>query len=349
MELKYFPERLKSARKMRGLSLQDLADRLGNKISKQALAKYESGKSKPSMVLIPELSAVLSIPQDYFYRSHRVDLGKLSFRKLSHLSSRQQDLLICQTRDFLERYLELEDILGIDTHFVNPVANWVVNNMADIDELSAYFRRVLNLGDAPLFNVIELLEELKIKVCEISVDLSFSGMSTWVDRHFPVIVLNCHPDIPPDRKRFTALHELGHLILNLERFTEKEQEFFCNAFAAAMLFPKSRVMDEMGGFRHQILIEELGGIKRQYGISMQAIMYRMKSLQLVSESYYKGFAIQFNAKGYKKNEPFSYEGPEKSGRFRQLLLRAVAEECISISKGAALSNQKLSDFRKALI
>lgn len=36
---------------------------------------------------------------------------------------------------------------------------------------------------------------------------------------------------------------------------------------------------------------------------------------------------------------------EKSDRFLQLLMRAVAEEVISISKAASLNNQKLGEFR----
>lgn len=42
-----FAERFHSARVLNGLSLQDLADRLGNRVSKQALHKYEKGEVLP--------------------------------------------------------------------------------------------------------------------------------------------------------------------------------------------------------------------------------------------------------------------------------------------------------------
>ena len=42
-----FAERMKSARMMNGLSLQDLSDKLGNKITRQALHKYEKGDVLP--------------------------------------------------------------------------------------------------------------------------------------------------------------------------------------------------------------------------------------------------------------------------------------------------------------
>lgn len=334
---------------MNGLSLQELADKLTNKISKQALSKYENGQSSPEISLLSDISKALNISQDYFFRSNKIELGTLSFRKLSKLSVKEQDMVTHKTIDFLERYLELEDILGIDSHFVNPVKNWVINTAADIESIAERLRNVWNLGEDPLYNVIELLEDLKIKIVEVEADHSFSGMSTWVDNKLPVIVLNNSKDIATDRKRFTALHELGHLVLNLEQYSEKEQERFCHAFAGAMLIPKSKMMDELGGYRQNILMNELFALKQQYGISIQAIMYRAKSLGLITESYFKSFSIRFNQLGYRKKEPVAYEGSEGSIRFKQLIWRAVAEEFISTSKGAVLNNQKLSAFRAELV
>ncbi len=91
---------------------------------------------------------------------------------------------------------------------------------------------------------------------------------------------------------------------------------------------------------------ELGAIKQQYGFSMQALVYRAKNLGLISENYLKQFYIFFNQLGFRVNEPVAYEGVEHSNRFSQLLFRALAEEFISISKAAALTNQKLAEFRK---
>ena len=55
-----FPVRLKSARKMMGWSLQDLADNLGIPITKQALNKYESGQMKPGSDVLLALAKVLT-------------------------------------------------------------------------------------------------------------------------------------------------------------------------------------------------------------------------------------------------------------------------------------------------
>lgn len=346
--LKNFPERLKAARKMNGFSLQNLANQLEVPLSKQSLSKYEAGQSVPDISSILDIGKALKVPQEYFYRTNSIELGNLSFRKLSKLSVKDQDIVVYRTRDFLERYLELEDILGIDSHFVNPVLRYPIQSLKDLEPIAERLRKDWNLGEDPLSNVIELLEDLKIKVFEIDADPAFSGMSTWVENKLPVIVLNNNKEIPADRKRFTALHELGHLVLNLQHLSEKEQENYCHAFAGAMLIPMAKMIEELGGFRQRIFINELYSLKRQYGISIQALMYRAKSLNLISESHYKTFFILFSKAGNRKEDKFPYNGLEASNRFKQLLLRAVAEEFISTSKGAVLNNQKLSAFRLEL-
>lgn len=349
MTLRNFPERLKVARKMNGLSLQDLSDKLKSSVSKQALSKYESGKSIPDSNVLLDISKVLGLTQDYFTRSNEVTLGNLSFRKLAKLSARAQDMVVYQTKDFLERYLELEDILGINSQFINPVKDWSVKSMGDIEKIAEHVRKEWNLGEGPLFNTIELLEDLKIKVFEIDVDDAFSGMSTWLNNNIPVIVLNRHKLISLDRKRFTALHELGHILLRLDHFSEKEQEQYCNAFASAMLIPKSKLVEGLGGVRKNIFMKELVALKQQYGISIQALIYRAKATGLISDSCYKFFMVKFSQLGYRKAEPWPYEGFEESNRFKQLIFRAVAEEFISTSKGAVLCRKKLSAFRQELV
>ncbi|WP_298412052.1 helix-turn-helix transcriptional regulator, partial [Hydrotalea sp.] len=64
-----FGNRLVSARKMAGMSLQDLADRLKNVVTKQSLNKYEQGKMKPDSELLIALSNALNVPVDYFFSS----------------------------------------------------------------------------------------------------------------------------------------------------------------------------------------------------------------------------------------------------------------------------------------
>ena len=207
-------------------------------------------------------------------------------------------------------------------------------------------RKEWNLGLDPIFNLIELLEDNNIKVIEIDDADGFDGLSAWANGgKIPVIVLNNCNLKSLDRKRFTALHELAHLLMNFEGLTENQKEKYCHYFAAAMLMPKETLEKEVGKSRSKLLLPELGAIKKQYGISMQAIAYRLKDLEIITESYFKQFMFFINQSGYKIEEPYPYEGQEQSSRFHQLLFRALGEELISMSKAASLNNQKLAEFR----
>lgn len=344
-----FAERLKSARIMAGLSLHDLAGKLENRVTRQSLHKYEKGDFMPDSEMIGYLCDALGVRPDYFFRKEVVELEEIEFRKLTRFSSKGKSSLIERTKDKLARYLELEEILNIETKFSIKFPHKPIRANEQVEEFVSELRGQLKLGLDPIFNLIELLEDNHIKVMEIPSEDSFDGLSAWANnKQVPVIVLNSAKLKSLDRKRFTALHELGHLVLNLEGLTDKEKEKYCHYFAAAMLLPKDTLFKEVGRIRNKVLIPELGAIKKQYGISIQAIAYRMKDLEIISESYFKQFMFFISQMSYKTEEPieFDYKGQEESYRFNQLLLHALAEEHISMSKAASLSNMKLAEFRE---
>ncbi len=47
--------------------VQNLADKLGNVVSKQSLNKYEQGKMKPDSDLVITLSTILNVQVDFFF------------------------------------------------------------------------------------------------------------------------------------------------------------------------------------------------------------------------------------------------------------------------------------------
>jgi len=341
-----FAERFKSARLMNGFSLQDLSDKLKNRITRQALHKYEKGEVIPDSEMMNLLCEALQVRPDYFTRETMVNLGTINFRKLERFATKEQVSIIEKTREVLSRYLELEEILGLKKTFENPVSSVNISVPEDIELFADEIRKSWNLGIDPIANVAELLEDKNIKVIELEAKDSFDGLQTWVNgKEVPVIVLNVGKLKSNDRKRFTAFHELGHLLLPLEGMDEKLAERYCHRFAGAMLFPKDAAIKELGAKRSKISIQELGLIKEQYGISIQALIYRMGDLEIISESYKKYYYQYINQMGWKVDEPYQYKGKETSNRFDQLIYRALSEDIISMSKAASLKNMKLAEFR----
>lgn len=345
-----FPERFKSARLLNGFSLQDLADRLGNKITRQALHRYEKGEVMPDSEMLNLLSAALKVRPDYFFRDIEVKIDRVEYRKMKRLPAREEVKVVEQTREYLSRYLELEEILGIPNQFVNHLEAFrKVTTYQEVNEAASVLREKWNLGTGPIFNIVELLEDKHIKVVKIDADHSFDGLQTWVNGNIPVVAYNLQKLEKSDRIRFTLLHELAHLLLDFGDITDNQKETLCHQFAGAMLLPESTLREELGNSRSKILVQEVAAIKKQYGVSMQAIVMRAKACNIINDYTTRQFFLMMNQMNWKIDEPVQYEGVEQSNRFDQLLYRALAEEQISMSKAASLKNQKLADFRNEML
>lgn len=346
-------DRLRRARLMRGLSLRDLSDRLASQgipLSHAAVQKYEKGQMGPDSRTLLALSRTLQLDPGYFFRSQSVNLETIEFRKLSKFPKKEVNRVREEAADFFEKYLQIESILEIEAEALPrfPVAPLITNELTDqldsAEKAAKQLRKKWKLGDAPLTNVHELLEEHGIKIKEVETDESFNGFSGWADEKTPVIVLAkwLNADLP--RKRLTALHELGHLVLEFpDGLTHKQIEDLCFRFAAAMLLPAEQLINRLGKKRKDLIsFPERLGIKEDWGISVAALMRRTKELGIITPSQWKSFTF-LNSK-YRKKEPNVWPGTENANRFEQLVFRAASQELITRAKAAELLGVTLREF-----
>ena len=339
-----FPKRLKSARLLNRLSLKALSEKMGGLVSHNAIHKYEQGEMLPDSQVLIRLAEALEVKPDYFFRPFQCEIGPVEFRKKSKLGARQIAAIREQVRDRAERYLEIESFLNIQSAFVNPLEGWIIREGEQVEEAVEYLREAWKLGLNALPSVVDMLEDKEVKVIELKADNGFDGLSGWANSHIPVIVLN--QEFTLERKRFTALHELAHLVLVFEEaLSGKERESLCHRFAGAMLIPRETFFREFGEKRSNISIAELIPLREEYGISIQALMRRAYDLRVVSDSAYHQFCRQISPNRMEEGLG-RYTGKEHSDRFEQLVYRAAAEEIISLSKAANLFNMKLGAFRE---
>jgi Zn-dependent peptidase ImmA (M78 family)/DNA-binding XRE family transcriptional regulator len=348
-----FGERLRRARLMRGLTLRDMAERLaesGTQLSHAAYQKYEKGLMGPDSTVLLALARFFNVDPGYFFRQKSVALGNIEFRKLTKFPAREVDRVREEAADFFEKYLQIEEILEIPpaplpqvdlTHFSPEQEEELAR---EAEEAAIMIRRKWKLGEAVLSNVHELLEEHGVKVKEVEAAESFNGFSGWADDRTPVIVLASwlQRDLP--RKRLTALHELGHLVMKLpEGLTHKQKESLCYRFAGAMILPATVLRARVGVKRPGgISFPERLGIKADWGISIAALMRRAADLGILTQSQLKSF--HFANRTHRKEEPGRWEGSETADRFEQLVYRAASQELITRSKAAELLNVTLREF-----
>jgi Zn-dependent peptidase ImmA (M78 family)/transcriptional regulator with XRE-family HTH domain len=344
-----FGNRLKLARKMAGFSLQELADALENKVSKQALNKYEMGQMNPSSEVLVAISRTLKVKPDYFFKKHQVELGKILFRKKASLSKKSEDSIVEKVRDYVERYLEIEGILEVANPFKNPLQSLTIAKKSDVEVAANQLRKEWNIGTDPIPNILEMLELKGIKILLINDVDDIDGLAVFTSTGIPVVVVNTR-NKSIERIRFTIIHELAHLLLQLEKHildNPKEVERYCHFFSSCFLIPTEMLLKQIGsGKRSYIRIEELIAIKEYFGISIRAIVHRLKELEVITDNYYQRWVVYMSKTYGAKEEPGVYKGEEKSRNFDQLVNRALAEEFISLSKAAALWNVSVNELRK---
>lgn len=342
-----FGERLKSARKMAGLSLEQLAQKVGD-ITKQAINNYERGEREPDSTTIIKLAKALNVRPEYFLRESKIKLGIFEYRKNTKFGVKAKNLIEEKARDILERYREVEDILGIQHNWENPLQDIVINNSEDVEKAAIELRNRWNLGNNAISKLIENLESFGIKVINVDMEEGFDGLANFAD-NLPVIIYN--ENLKENvRIRFTIAHELGHLLLDLNQIKDNnEKEKLCHQFAGAFLLPKEKIFLELGGkHRSRISFNELISLKEEYGISMQAIAKRLHYLKVISESSYTRFNIIVNKNRWRQNEPGEFRLGDKPERFRNLVFRALAEEIISVGKAASLLDTSINSLEKSV-
>lgn len=347
-----FGVRLKLARKMAGFSLQDLANALEKKVTKQSINKYELGLMKPSGDVLVAISNTLNVKPDYFLKKDQLELGEILFRKKFNLPKKNEESIVEKVRDYIERYLEIENIVGIKTEFRNPLKNSKIANKKDVELAAIKLRKEWDLGSDPIPNIIEMLELKGIKILLIDDVDEFDGMAVFTSTGIPIVVVNTR-NKPIERIRFTIIHELSHLLLSFDKSisdNRKELEIYCHLFSSCFLLPTEMLLKLIGSAkRNYIYINELISIKEYFGISLRAILHRIKELEIIVDSYYQRWMVYMSKTYGSKEEPGKYQGEEKSRNFDQLINRALAEEIISISKAAALWNISINELRKGFI
>ena len=344
-------QRLKLARSAAGLSLRGLEERIGNRVTAQAIGKYERNESMPGSSVLIALADALDVSVDYLVSDQEMVLEAVDFRKKKITSKREECQVEAKVLHFLERYLMVEELLhlpSVEWHSPRE-APYPVRAVSDAARAARSLRSHWGLGNDPIPNLVELLEEQGIKV--LAVDLTtIDGLRARVRRAgkdaVPVIVVN--RKTWGERQRFTLAHELGHLVMDVT--TKLDEEKAAHRFAAAFLMPADALWAVIGKHRRAIGWGELFELKQLFGASVQAITYRCKDLGIFSEVTFRRLFNEFERLGWRRppyKEPLAREGEEPK-RFKRLTFRAVAEGAISEAKAAELLDISVQDLTRRM-
>lgn len=351
-------DRIMLARRKAGLSLRELSSAMRSKVTAQAIGKYERGEDVPSSGVLLALSKALDVSVAYLLDAQSVALTCVEFRTKASTTVRDRAHVESEVLEWIERYLQVEAVLDIDSsHWLCPFnAPRRLQAIEEAERLANDVREGWKLGGDPIPNMTELLEEKGLKVLVVNLPQRVSGFTCLVRRssgaaNLPVIVVN--QVFPLERRRLTLAHELAHRLIEPGSLSHKDEERAATVFGGALMMPREHLMQEVGKRRNALGYKELIGLKRLYRVSGAALLMRLRQLDVISESTLV-YAFQSMARGWRTAEPEPLEPEatrgrwERPRRFERLCYRALAEGMISISKGAELLRLPVADVEAGL-
>ncbi|MFF0637806.1 helix-turn-helix domain-containing protein [Nocardia sp. NPDC004151] len=279
--------RLTQARQLAGLTKAAVAEQVG--VSGAAVSQWESQTSPPRPDHLVRLAEVLDVPVEFFAGGRpfaRLDGSAAHFRSLRSTRASQRAKAVA----FVEQVWELTYALEKYVQFP-PVdlPGFLPDDTTRLPDTPAAAARALRLhwrlGIGPIPHLIRTMERHGI----VATMVPFAGADTPTINAFstsrmprPLIVLT------PDRSsdvywhRFTAAHELGHLVLHRDAAPgDAEQEREADAFAAEFLTPAEQIHEHLP---NRFDVKALEQISQEWGVSLKSLVYRCRELGTISDA-----------------------------------------------------------------
>ena len=244
--------------------------------------------------MIKKIAEILNYPENFFYETGKTYSTQLHyFRKAKALPTK--DFSRINAEGIVDR-LRIEKLLNaveIETDYIKMGLDEYESPESIANELRKFWR----VSKGPIPNVTALLEAKGILVVPIDFGTRLiSDLTTQTEKGIQIIFLN--RAMPPDRKRFTLAHALGHIILHDSSVGETIEEE-ADRFAAEFLMPTSDIRYQLDN----LTFIKLADLKRYWKVSMQAILMKAGHLNTITQNQKQYLWRTISAKGYRLSEP----------------------------------------------
>jgi Zn-dependent peptidase ImmA (M78 family)/transcriptional regulator with XRE-family HTH domain len=315
---------------------KDLAEKIG--VSAASVSQYENGSTAPSSRIAAAIALALGQPVGFFAADR--PLGEATatlphFRSLRSTSKQERDrafahaLLTWELTQVMQRYVRFPRY-----DLPTDLALRPEDSPGYVEQAARGARHALGLGDGPIPNVVRLLESRGVVCTHLPAQTRrvFAFSCDFPER--PVVVL-ASERFHRAAGRFDAAHELGHMLMHHDAEPGTHAvERQANIFASEFLAPASQILDDLPVRADW---KQLLHLKEVWGISIQALLFKARSLSVMPEHTYRRAVTEINARGWRTKEP----GDEGRGEQPVLLSKAL-----SVIEGRGISVEELSDLAR---
>jgi Zn-dependent peptidase ImmA (M78 family)/DNA-binding XRE family transcriptional regulator len=299
--------RLALARKRRGWTKRRLADAVG--VTDRSIMLFEKGDSEPGELTLRLIADALDFPVDFFSGSDLEEVPEeaVSFRSLKKMTAAQGHA----AKSAGSLALALSDWIGerfrlprVDIPKLGPGI--------DAETAAEVVRTEWSLGEAPITNMVHLLEAHGVRVFSLAEETrQVDALSFWRPgtEQIPYVFLNTQKS--GEHGRLDVAHELGHLVMHWHHDVPqgREAEREAQAFGSALLMPAKTVSATAPSFP---TVAEIKAHKRRWRVSAMAYVYRLHKLERLSDWHYRTLNVEMSKLGYRTEEPNPKIQPETS-------------------------------------
>jgi Zn-dependent peptidase ImmA (M78 family)/transcriptional regulator with XRE-family HTH domain len=334
----FIGQRLREAREARGINAISLAEMLG--ITRQAVSLYENNNASPQPEMMQKIADTLNLPISFFLKPIQESPvnNPIFYRSMSSATKTARiraerwfywlhDYLVPYIRQYITLpRIAVPRLIVPDFHKIN---------FEEIENMASDLRHKWGLGDGPVSNMVLLLENngviiSRIELCADTLD-AFSVWSS--DDNAPYIILSSdkHSAV---RSRLDAAHELAHLVLhtnlnkkqinNSNDFKLIEDQAF--RFASAFLVPSKTFCRDF----YSPSLDALRSLKSKWLVSIGMMIKRSSDLNLITEDQAQRMWVNYNRRGWRKEEPLDNSLPIETPRLLRKALDLINNEKIQM-------------------
>lgn len=338
---KFNGTRLKEALQFRGIKLTELASM--TEISKQSLSNYANESNVPPYENVLKIAKALEFPPDYFMVEDLCTTAtdNTYFRSqaaATKIAQRSQTIKMEYVAKMYDALLDYVDWPELDLPKVDFKQNddlSVVDTpeiFGQIEELASQVRKQWDLGTGPIDNFQFVLESHGIIVTsskyvasEIDAFSQKVRLGKGREQGYVYIIAIAVGEKPIERLRFDMAHELGHILMhpweesndNLDKDAFNAREKQANMFASALLLPRAAFTRDVIAYATEV--DYYRHLKKKWRVSMQAMMYRARQLNIITGNQFSYMMRQVSKNGWRKHEPGDAPGELNSTIFQGAL------------------------------
>jgi Zn-dependent peptidase ImmA (M78 family)/transcriptional regulator with XRE-family HTH domain len=347
-------ERLRIARKAIGYTLEKVAE--GTGIGQSSLCEFENGKREPRFSQLSRLAEFYRRSVDFFLSDNAVVEEVMLWR-----DPPPQDEQIKGTEAEFRRLCEQSHRLELlwgepkDPGFAQAKGAPEGFTFKESTRLAEDFQKRFLPGEIPSASLRQVLEE-RFSVKVFHLPFSGSAISTLSPEFGPAILLNSSSKLW--RRNFDLAHELFHLLTwgifrvpaPVTHVATEQEEKLADAFASRLLLPTDAVrnrIDDLKDEKDQISMEQLDEIAREFGVSLNALLWRLlylynKNVKDIQQLIQEGEKLKLIRPPRQSDRPDPL--PE---RYWSLAVRALREGKLSLiqfAKYTGLSYREAQEY-----